>query len=73
MWMQLLITLRLRQNDRHFTDNIFEGIFFNENASVLIEISLKFVPRSNYQYSSNCSDNDLAQTRRQAIIWTNDG
>ena len=25
------------------------------------------------QYSSNGADNGLAPTRRQAIIWTNDG
>ena len=28
---------------------------------------------SNLQYSSNGSDNGLAPSRRQAIIWTNDG
>ena len=29
--------------------------------------------RSNQQYSSIGSDNGLVPTRRQAIIWTNDG
>ena len=29
--------------------------------------------RPNWQYNSVGSDNDLAPTRRQAIIWTNDG
>ena len=28
---------------------------------------------SNQQYFSTCSDNGLAPSRRQAIIWTNDG
>ena len=38
-------TLRLRQNGRHFPDNIFKWIFLNENVRILINISLKFVPR----------------------------
>ena len=38
-------TLRPRQNGRHFTDNIFECIFFNENALISLKISLKFVPK----------------------------
>ena len=33
--------------------------------------SLKFVPK--VQINSIGSDNGLAPTRRQAIIWTNDG
>ena len=37
-------TLRPRQNDRHFPDDIFKRIFFNENIRILIKISLKFVP-----------------------------
>ena len=36
-------TLRLRQNGRHFPDDIFKAIFFNENYYILIKISLKFV------------------------------
>ena len=36
-------TLRWRQNGRHFPDDIFKWIFLNENGSVLIDISLKFV------------------------------
>ena len=38
-----LNTLRRRQNGRHFPDNIFKWIFLNENVSILIKISLKFV------------------------------
>ena len=38
-------TLRLRQNGRHFPDDIFECIFFNEILSVSITSSLKFVPK----------------------------
>ena len=37
-----------------------------------IKISLKFVPKSQ-NYSSIVSDNGLAPTRWQAIIWSNDG
>ena len=42
---QWLNTLRPRQNGRHFADDIFKRIFVNENARILIEISLKFVPK----------------------------
>ena len=38
-------TLRLRQNGRHFPNDIFKWIFFNENVWISINISLKFVPR----------------------------
>ena len=33
------------KNGRHFPDNIFECIFFNENMWISINISLKFVPK----------------------------
>ena len=38
-------TLRPRQNGRHFPDDIFKCIFLNENVSISIKISLKFVPK----------------------------
>ena len=38
-------TLRPRQNGRHFADDIFKCIFFNENEWILLLISLKFVPK----------------------------
>ena len=37
-------TLRPRQNDHHFSDNIFRCIFLYENVWISIKISLKFVP-----------------------------
>ena len=40
-----LNTLRPRQNEQHFADDIFKRIFFNENFWILIKISLKFVPK----------------------------
>ena len=68
-----LNTLRPRQNGHHFADDIFKCIFLNENVLIAIKISLKFVPKGPEQYSSICSDNGLAPSRRQAIIWINDG
>ena len=42
---QRVNTLRPRQNGRHFADDIFNCIFLNENVSIPIKISLKFVPK----------------------------
>ena len=39
---QWVNTLRPRQDGRHFPDDIFKCIFFNENVWILIKISLKF-------------------------------
>ena len=33
------------QNGHHFTDNIFKCIFLNEKFCILIQTSLKFVPK----------------------------
>ena len=54
-------------------DDIFKCIFVNENIWISIKIWLKFVPkgRINILYSNIGSNNGLAPTRRQAIIWTN--
>ena len=41
----LFNTLRLRQNGCYFIDDTFKGIFFNENIWILIELSLKFLPK----------------------------
>ena len=38
-----IITLRQRQNGRHFADDTFNRIFVNENARISIKFSLKFV------------------------------
>ena len=37
--------MRSRQNGCHFPDEIFKNIFLNENVSVSIKISPKFVPK----------------------------
>ena len=36
-------TLRPRRNERHFAEDIFKRIFFNENVWISIKMSLKFV------------------------------
>ena len=33
------------QNGHHFANNIFKSIFMNEKFCILIQISLKFVPK----------------------------
>ena len=38
-------TLRPGQDGRHFADDTFKRIFVNENVRILIEVSLKFVPK----------------------------
>ena len=53
------------QNGRHFTDNIFKSIFLNENVSILILISLKFVP-------NGLIDNTAALVWVMAWRWTGD-
>ena len=42
--VQPLNTKTPRQNGRHFADDTFKHIFFNENVRISIKISLKFVP-----------------------------
>ena len=40
-----LNTLRPRENERHFADDILKCTFMNENVWISIKISLKFVPK----------------------------
>ena len=42
-WHIRINTLKPRQNGRHFADDTFKRIFFNENAWMSIKISLTFV------------------------------
>ena len=42
---QCVNTLRLRQYGRYFPDDIFKRICLNENVSISLKISLKFVPK----------------------------
>ena len=39
------VTLRPKQNGRHFPDDIFKRIFLTEKYEFSIKISLKFVPK----------------------------
>ena len=39
------LTLKSRQNGRHFPDDIVKCIFLNENTRISIDISLEFVPK----------------------------
>ena len=41
----MINTLKLKQNGRHFPDDIFQYSFLNENVWISIKISLKFVPK----------------------------
>ena len=69
-------TSRLGQNGLYFTDDIYKCIFLNENVWIVIKILLKFVPKcpiNNTMYYSTGSDNGLALSRQQTIIWSNDG
>ena len=46
----IINTLRPRQNGRHFADDIFKCIFLNENVSIVVKISLKFVQLTIFQH-----------------------
>ena len=61
---------RLRQNDRHFAENILKN-WCNKNCHILIPLSLKLFSKAPINHIF--SDNGLAPNRQQAIIWTNDG
>ena len=58
-----LNTVRSRPDARHFTDDIFKRIFLHENVSILIKISLKFIPKGPIDNTPA-----LVPTRQQAII-----
>ena len=69
----ILNTLRQRQSGLHFLDDIFKGIFLNENVWISIKILLNFVPKGPINNSIIGSHIALAPARWQAIVWTNDG
>ena len=56
-----------------FQTTFSNGNFFVEMLKFRLRFSLNFVPKGPNKYSSTDSDNGLAPTRRQAIIWSNDG
>ena len=53
-------------------DDIFKYISLNENFWILNTFTGICYLGFNWQYGSIGSDNGLAVTRQQAIIWTND-
>ena len=66
-------TLRPRRNGRYFPDNTFNCIFLNGNIWILTEMSLTFVPKGPINDIPELVQTDLAPSRRQVIVWTNDG
>ena len=46
IFLNTLNSLRPRQNGRRFEDDTFKRFFQNENVSISIKISLKFVPNA---------------------------
>ena len=71
----LVKTLRSRQNGRHFSDDIFQCIFLNENVSISIEISLTVLPKDPINTIPALVQIKAWRRpgRHQAIIWTSDG
>ena len=79
---QWINTLRLRQNGRHFADDIFICIFLKENDWIVIEISLKFVPKGpinnipalvQIMAWRRPGNKPLSEPMEPDIIWSNDG
>ena len=55
---------------QRFAGDILKCIFFKGNVYILIQISLKFVPKRSWQYIITSSVNGWAPNRRQFITWT---
>ena len=55
-----------------FSRWIFKWIFFTENCCILIQITLKYIPKGPLTIIQHYLDNGLTPNRRQAIIWNND-
>ena len=66
-----LIFLLDKKDVRHFADDTFKPIFLNDNIRISFKIFVPKVPINNIPAFG--SDKGLVPTRRQAIIWTNDG
>ena len=72
---EVVNTLRLRQNGRHFTDDIFKCILLNEDEWISTKISLKFVPKGPINNIPALVHIIAwrAMVIRQTIVWTNEG
>ena len=66
----ILTCLPLDKMATILADHNFKCIFLNENYRILIQISLKFVPRSPIDNKPALVHSGLAPKRRQAITWT---
>ena len=65
-------TLRQRQYDHLFTENIFKSIFLNETIWILNKSFTEICSLGSYKQNGSIgSDNGSVTTRRQAIIWSN--
>ena len=77
MWLSTTIFYRVEssppgKNGRRVANNIFRCIFVNEIICILIDISLKFVPKGPIWWLPSIGlDNGLVPNKRQAIMWTN--
>ena len=74
--MDVFNTLRPRQNGPLFADDVFKCILWNEKVQISLKISLRFVPKILINIIPALVQImawQLAPTRWQAIIWTNDG
>ena len=59
------------QRYRHFPHDILNAFSWMKVHESLL--TFHWGLGSNWQYSSICSDNGLARTRQQTIVWANDG
>ena len=72
----IINTLRPRQNGRHLADDMFECIFLDENVWILIDISLKFVPKGSinndpalFQIMAWCRAGDKPLSEPMMVSW----
>ena len=75
LWLMNIVcfnTLRPRQDGCRFPDNIFNAFSYMKMFEFPLIFHWSLSPRLQLTISSIGSDNGLAPTRRQAIIWTND-
>ena len=60
-------SLSPRWSKYHFADDFFKCIFLNKDVLIVIEVSLKFIPKGPIDDIMA-----LAISKWQSIVWTND-
>ena len=70
--MGLINTMRPRQNGRHFTDDILNVLSWMKMHEIHLRFHWSLLPKFELKIFQIGSDNGLAPTRRQAIIWANE-